>query len=168
MKPVLSMLGLMVLLFSCMFAKVDNSTVPDLDLERYLGTWYEIARFDHGFEKGIQFATADYSMRPDGKVSVVNEGYKDGKRKTSVGKARTTSDPGRLRVSFFGPFYADYRVMMVTPDYGYALVGSRSAGYLWVLSRTPDMPLSVLDSLLEEAQARGYDMEKLTMVTQNY
>lgn len=168
MKLVLSSLSLMALLLASMSATFDNSTVPNLDIQRYMGTWYEIARFDHGFEKGLQFATANYSMRPDGKVKVVNSGYKNGERKISEGKAKTTDTPGLLRVSFFGPFYSDYRVMMITPDYNYALVGSRSKKYLWVLSRTTDMPLSVLNSILDEAKVRGYNTNRLIMVRQEY
>ncbi|MCQ2131620.1 MAG: lipocalin family protein [Bacteroidales bacterium] len=168
MKLVLSSLSLMALLLTSMLASFDNSTVPYLDLPRYMGTWYEIARFDHSFEKGLQFATAKYSMRPDGKVRVVNSGYKNGERKISEGKAKTTDTPGLLRVSFFGPFYSDYRVLMLTSNYDYALVGSRSKKYLWVLSRTPDMPLSILNSILDEAKARGYNTNRLIMVKQEY
>lgn len=143
---------------------VDNSTVPSLDLDRYLGHWYEIARFDHRFERGMEEAEAFYSLRTDGKVDVRNSGVRDGVRKVSRGKAKLTADPARLRVSFFGPFYSDYRVMMLDEDYQYALVGSKGAQYLWILSRTPQLPAETLQAVLAEASRRGYDTSKLIQV----
>ena len=92
--------------------KVDNAPVAALDLSRYLGEWYEIARFDHSFERDVEQAKANYSLKDDGTIEVVNSGIKNGKPKTAVGKGKTTDTPGLLRVSFFGPFYADYRVML--------------------------------------------------------
>ena len=92
--------------------KVNNAPVSALDLNRYLGEWYEIARFDHSFERGVEQAKAKYSLKDDGTIEVVNSGIKNGKSKTAVGKGKTTDTPGLLRVSFFGPFYADYRVML--------------------------------------------------------
>ena len=93
--------------------KVDNAPVAALDLNRYLGEWYEIARFDHSFERGVEQAKANYTQNADGTIKVVNSGIKDGKPKTAIGKGKTTDTPGLLRVSFFGPFYADYRVMLI-------------------------------------------------------
>lgn len=151
----------------CRAQTVDNATVPSLDLGRYLGKWYEIARFDHSFEKGMQFATADYSIQSNGNVKVVNSGMKDGKMSSSVGKAKLTETSGLLRVSFFGPFYSDYRVLMVDDDYGYALVGSKSPKYLWILSRAPKLPGGILHDILVEATRRGYDTSKLTWVNQD-
>ena len=151
--------------FGCRAQKVDNSTVASLDPERYLGKWYEIARFDHGFERGLDFATAEYSMTNDCKsVKVVNRGIKDGKLKTSNGKAKFTGTPGLLRVSFFGPFYSDYRVMMLSDNYDYALVGSKSGKYLWILSRTKQLPVNVESKILDEATSRGYNIEDLIWV----
>jgi lipocalin len=149
----------------CMCAPVvDNSSVPSLDLDRYLGTWYEIARFDHSFERGVEAAKAVYTLNKDGSVKVVNSGLKAGKPKTAVGKGKRTDKPGLLRVSFFGPFYADYRVMRIDADYNYALVGSGGAGYLWILSRTKEMPEKVKVEFLAEAKRRGYDTGKLIWV----
>ena len=116
--------------------KVDNTPVAALDLNCYLGEWYEIARFDHSFERGVEKAKANYTLNEDGTIKVVNSGVKDGKPKTAIGKGKRTETPALLRVSFFGPFYADYRVMMIDEDYTYALVGSGSADYLWMLSLT--------------------------------
>jgi lipocalin len=140
---------------------VDNSPVSSLDLDRYLGTWYEIARFDHSFERGVEEAKAVYTLNKDGTVKVVNSGIKNGKPKTAVGKGKRTDEPGLLRVSFFGPFYADYRVLMIDADYSYALVGSGGADYLWILSRTTSLPDGVKSAILAEATRRGYDTSKL-------
>ena len=146
--------------------KVDNAPVAALDLNRYLGEWYEIARFDHSFERGVEQAKANYSLKDDGTIEVVNSGIKNGKPKTAIGKGKRTDTPALLRVSFFGPFYADYRVMMIDEDYTYALVGSGSADYLWILSRTSGLPETAKSELLAEAQRRGYDTDKLIWVRQ--
>ena len=144
--------------------KVDNAPVVALDLNRYLGEWYEIARFDHSFERGIERAKAVYTLNEDGTIKVVNSGINDGKPKKAVGKGKRTNTPALLRVSFFGPFYADYRVMMIDADYTYALVGSGGADYLWILSRTPTLADDAKSALLVEARRRGYDTGKLIWV----
>ncbi len=146
--------------------KVDNVPIAALDLNKYLGDWYEIARYDHSFERGLDYCKANYALREDGKISVTNTGIKEGKQKTSNGKAKTTDVPALLRVSFFGPFYSDYRVMLLDADYQWALVGSKSAKYLWILSRTPQLSQQTLDTILAEAQRRGYDTTKLIWVKQ--
>lgn len=143
----------------------DNSVIG-VDLNRYLGSWYEIARFDHGFERGMYATKANYTLNEDGTIEVVNSGYKKGKFKMSVGKAKTTDTSGLLRVSFFGPFYSDYRVLMLDPDYRYALVGSKSKNYLWILSRTPYLHIDDIDLLLNEAESRGYEVTDLIWVDQ--
>ena len=146
--------------------KVDNTPVAALDLSRYLGEWYEIARFDHSFERGIERAKASYTLNEDGTIKVVNSGIKDGKPKTAIGKGKRTDTPALLRVSFFGPFYADYRVMKIDADDTYALIGSGGAGYLWILSRTPTLADDAKSELLSEAKRRGYDTDKLIWVKQ--
>lgn len=151
---------------NCNGQKVDNSTVKSLDLNRYLGEWYEIARFDHSFERGLTHAKAQYSLNEDGTVTVRNSGVKNGEHKVSKGKAKVTDTVGLLRVSFFGPFYSDYRVMMLSEDYNYALVGSGSSKYLWILSRLPVVPEDILHQILDVAKARGYDTSKLIWVEQ--
>ena len=140
--------------------KVDNVPVAALDLNRYLGEWYEIARFDHSFERGVEQAKANYTQNADGTIKVVNSGVKDGKPKTPIGKGKMTDTPGLLRVSFFGPFYADYRVMLIDKDYTYALVGSGSADYLWILSRTPSLDGDAKVAILDEIHRRGYGIAK--------
>lgn len=151
--------------------KIDNSTIKEIDLNRYMGRWYEIARFDHFFERGLVGCVAEYSFRDDGLIKVVNTGYKrsfDGKFKESVGKARVKDSgiPGQLEVAFFLNFYGDYYVLELAPDYSYVLVGSSSDDFLWILSRTPKMKKEDLDFLLMRAQQRGYDISKLIMVEQ--
>ena len=146
--------------------KVDNTPVAALDLNRYLGEWYEIARFDHSFERGIEQAKASYTLNEDGTIKVVNSGIKAGKPKTAIGKGKLTDTPALLRVSFFGPFYADYRVMKIDKDYAYALVGSGGADYLWMLSRTRVLSDAAKSELLADAKRRGYDTDKLIWVKQ--
>lgn len=148
----------------------DNSTVKEFDLNRYLGEWYEIARYDHSFERGLDNTMAQYILQDNGKVIVLNTGWKDGKFKLAEGKAKypdPTGEPGALRVSFFLFFYSDYNVMMVDENYQISLVGSKSENYLWILSRTPKPDPALLQMVLDEAQARGYDTSKLIWVDQS-
>ena len=148
----------------------DNSPVSQFDLSKYLGTWSEIARFDHSFERGMDNVIAEYLLREDGKIDVVNSGWKDGKFKVADGKAKQPdplADPAHLEVSFFLFFYSDYNVMMIDDDYQIALVGSKSPKYLWILSRTPYVTDSVMDLVLEEASSRGYDINNLIWVDQS-
>ena len=143
---------------------VDNSVIGNIDINRYLGSWYEIARFNHRFERGIEQSKAQYTLREDGNIDVLNTGTKNGKPKTAKGIAKRTDTPALLRVSFFGPFYGDYRVMLLDEDYRYSLVGSGTHDYLWILSRTPQLSESDKSAILAEAQRRGYDTSKLIWV----
>ena len=148
----------------------DNSTVDEFDLSRYLGEWYEVARYDHSFERGLDNTMAEYILQDDGKVVVLNTGWKNGKFKLAEGKAKypdPEGEPGALRVSFFLFFYSDYNVMMVDENYQISLVGSKAEKYLWILSRTPEPDPALLDMVLEEAQKRGYDTSKLIWVDQS-
>ncbi len=149
--------------------EMNTATVRELDLQRYLGIWYEIARFDHSFERGLVGVTATYSMRGDGKIRVLNQGYKntlDGTLSIAEGKAKLTGEPGKLKVSFFWIFYAGYFVMELDENYRWALIGSKSDNYLWILSRTPKLDESVKNLILEKAKNRGYDTSKLIWVDQ--
>ena len=145
---------------------VDNSVVKALDLNRFLGSWYEVARFDHFFERGMSHTKANYMICGDGDIDVINTGIKDGKPKTAKGKAKRTDIPSLFRVSFFGPFYSDYRIMLLDADYQYMLIGSGSDNYLWILSRTPFLSEEAKTNILSEAQRRGYDTDKLIWVKQ--
>ena len=148
----------------------DNSTVKEFDLSRYLGLWYEIARYDHSFEKGMDNTMAQYILQDDGTVVVLNTGWKNGKFKLAEGKAKykdPEGDPGHLRVSFFLFFYSDYNVMMVDENYQISLVGSKAEKYLWILSRTPVPDPDLLRMVLDEAEQRGYDTSQLIWVDQS-
>lgn len=160
---------ILITIFCAFFAcrstlTVDNSTVNTLDLYRYMGKWYEIARYDHSFERDMTHCMTTYTLRDNGTILVTNKGKKNGKWKTSTGKAKLTKDPGVLRVSFFGPFYSDYRVLMLAPDYSYALVGGSSDDYLWILSRTPQLKQDSRNLIVSEIQRRGYDAQSLIWV----
>ena len=148
----------------------DNSTVREFDLSRYLGEWYEIARYDHSFERGMDNTMAQYILQEDGKVVVLNSGWKNGDYKIAEGKAKypdPENKPGALKVSFFLFFYSDYNVMKVDEDYQISLVGSKSDKYLWILSRTPVPDQDLLESVLIEAERRGYDTSQLIWVDQS-
>ncbi len=151
---------------------IDKTVVKELDLERYLGKWYEIARFPHSFEDGLVGVTATYSMRPDGKIKVINQGYVgslNGKLKTAEGKAKIPdkSKPANLKVAFFLFFYGEYNVLELdSENYQWAMIGSSSDKYFWILSRTPQMDAKIYSMLLEKAKSRGYDLSKIIKVEQ--
>lgn len=145
---------------------VDNTAVKTLELDRYLGKWYELARFDHRFERDMKQCTATYTLKDNGTITVMNQGMKHGKWKVSEGKAKVTDHLGVLRVSFFGPFYSDYRILMLAPDYSYALIGGSSDDYLWILSRTPQLKEETRNQIILEAKRRGYKTEELIWVEQ--
>lgn len=162
-------MALAAMFFSaCDATEIDNSTVKAVDLNRYLGSWYEIAKYDHVFERGLDYAMANYTLREDGKIDVLNTGIKDGRAKDAKGIAKTTNIPGLLKVSFFGPFYSDYRIMMLDTNYQYVLVGGSNDKYLWILSRTPQLDEATKALILAEADKRGYDTSKLIWVKQQW
>lgn len=143
--------------------------VDNFELNRYLGAWYEIARLDHSFERGLTHVTAEYSMRDDGGVRVLNRGYsaKDNAWKAVEGKAYFVegADRGYLKVSFFGPFYGSYVVFGLDHEqYQYSLVSGPTKSYLWILARKPAMDEATKTMLIEKAQASGFDTSKLIFV----
>ena len=142
--------------------------VKELELTRYMGKWYEIARFDHRFERGLDRVTAVYSLCDDGKIEVINSGYKDGRLHEARGKAKMPDpdEPGKLKVSFFWFFYSDYFILELDEEYSSVLIGSSSDKYLWILSRTPKLPDNKLKKLLTKAVNRGYDTGKLIYINQ--
>ncbi len=170
MKIVLILL-LLVLLLTCVVCSpaadcIDRATVPSLDLDRFLGHWYEIARFDHRFERNLEAVETDYTLQPNGSIRVENRGTHDrtGQRKRSIGKAHTTRTPGRLRVSFFWFFYSDYNVLEIGDKYDWMLIGSRSPRFLWILSRTPLLDIETTNHILQLARNRGYATSRLLFV----
>jgi len=171
-------LALSFLLFICCcmnstLSGPDKTTVKELDIEKYAGKWYEIARFPNRFEKNLDCVTATYTIRNDGKINVLNEGYmlsSGGKYKKARGIAKIPDkkEPGKLKVSFFLFFFADYYVLELdNTSYQYALVGSSTDRYLWILSRTPEMADSTLNMLINKAKERGYNTDTFINVTQD-
>ena len=158
------------LLAGCVGKPAGVEPVTGFELQRYLGSWYEIARLDHSFERGLTKITADYSLREDGGVRVLNRGYAADKKewKEAEGKAYFVNSPDEayLKVSFFGPFYGSYVVMALDDNYRYALVSGPDTSYLWILSRTPQLAPAVKDELVKKAQAAGFDTSKLIFVEQ--
>ena len=140
-------------------------TVDSVDLSRYSGTWYEIARYPNRFQRECQSDTkAEYTLRKDGKVQVVNScRQKDGKVKTARGTAKVADKAtnAKLRVTFFWPFYGDYWIIGLSSDYRYAIVGEPKRKYLWILSRTPEMDETTYQEIVKQIRAAGYDPDKL-------
>ncbi|MDD2297807.1 MAG: lipocalin family protein [Sphaerochaetaceae bacterium] len=146
-------------------------TIDSLDLERYLGRWYEVARYQKGFEKNIVGTTAEYSLREDGRVQVVNSGFKktlDGSYTSVKAVAWRPDDavPGALKVKFFGLFTSDYLVFGLDEDYQWALVGNNERDSLWFLSRTHELSEETIATMQSIATAQGYDLDKLYFVPQ--
>jgi len=143
--------------------------VRDFELEPYLGTWYEIARLDHSFERGLSRVTATYSPREDGGVKVVNRGYdaEAGEWEEAVGRAYFIEEPnvGRLKVSFFGPFYGGYNVIALDEDYRWSLVAGPNRDYLWILARSPDLAEDVVADLVARAERLDFPTEELIYVS---
>ncbi len=140
--------------------------ITGFELERYLGTWHEIARLDHSFERGLTDVTAEYSLRDDGGVRVINSGYsaEQGGRQSAEGKAYFVDNPdiGRLKVSFFGPFYGAYNIIALDKkDYRYVMIAGNSRDYLWILARTPVLEPQILQALVEQAKSLGFPTEDL-------
>jgi apolipoprotein D and lipocalin family protein len=154
-------------------AGVSTKTIPPVegfDLNRYLGTWYEIARMPHRFEKGLSRVTAEYSLFPDGKVRVLNKGFKTEKNKWSEAKGKAwvpdPAAPARLKVRFFWPFSAEYKIIRLDPEYGWAVVTSGSTDYLWILCRRPVMDEALYQSLVQFLKDNGFDTNRLIRVEQ--
>ena len=158
----------MLLLIGCTGKPDGVLPVEGFDLDRYLGTWYEIARLDHSFERGLSNISANYSLRSDGGVRVLNRGFlaKKGEWEDAEGKAYFVGAPdqGYLKVSFFGPFYGSYIVFELDDDYQYAFVSGPDTSYLWLLSRTPKVDQAVIDHFIERASSLGFDTGKLIYV----
>ncbi|RVU86654.1 lipocalin [Leucothrix sargassi] len=158
-------------LSACTGMPAGVTPVKDFELNRYLGTWYEVARLDHSFERGLEKVSAQYSLNPNGSVKVVNRGYSPAKKKwnEAVGKAKFVQDPttGHLKVSFFGPFYGSYVVFELDKQgYEYAFVSGPDLSYLWLLSRKKTVSPEIKARFLEQAKEIGFDTAKLIFVKQ--
>ncbi len=159
-----------MLLSACTSLPDGTEAVNDFELERYLGTWFEIARLDHSFERGLTDVTATYSLRDDGGVKVVNRGYDVDADDwdDAIGKAYFVDRPdvGRLKVSFFGPFYGGYNVLELdAANYQYALVAGPNRSYLWILARDPAIDRAIVDRLVEKARLLAFPVDELIYVT---
>ena len=162
-------IALFLLMTGCAGITENVKPVDSFRLDRYLGRWYEIARLDHSFERGLSRVTADYSMREDGGVRVLNRGYSEKERKWKEAKGKGYfvhgPDQGYLKVSFFGPFYGSYIVFELDhADYQYALVCGPDKSYLWILSRSPELRAEIRDRLIAKAAALGFDTGRLIFV----
>jgi len=164
-------LSIIFILFltGCVGVPDDIEPVKDFKLDRYLGKWYELARLDHSFERGLTKVTAEYSMQSDGGVKVVNRGFspEKGAWDEVVGKAYFVKGQhvGHLKVSFFGPFYSSYIILDLDQDnYQYAMVSGPNRSYLWILGRSPNVDKKVIDSLILKAAQLGFGTDKLIFV----
>ena len=174
-KTIFSIIVLLIVTLPCMYScssiPKGATAVTPFNKDKYLGKWYEIARMDFRFEKNMDHTTAEYSMRSDGKIKVVNRGFKTtkNKNKVAVGKAKFRGDNnvGALKVSFFGPFYAAYNVIAIDDNYRYALVAGKNLHYLWILSREKTIPEEIKKDYLKQAQAIGFNTEELVWVKQD-
>lgn len=170
--PVLRILLLCSLLLTgCSGLPIGITPVGNFQLERYLGKWYEIARLDHSFERGLSDVSAQYRWQADGSVEVINRGYsaEQGAWREAVGKALPIGEAtqGSLKVSFFGPFYGGYHVVALDErDYRWSLVVGPSREYLWILSRERTLPPDVRQQLLARARELGFDTSRLIRVGQ--
>ena len=142
--------------------------VPHVELEKYLGKWYEIAHLPAKFQEGCNETTATYTLLKDGSISVLNQSTKNGKMKQAKGKAKVVdkNSNAKLKVTFFWPFYGDYWIIKLGNDYDYSVVGTPNRKYLWILSRTPQMDDKLYSQLVEYAKSKGFDVSKLIKTLQ--
>jgi len=163
-------LTVMMLLTACSGVPQGLQPVSGFELERYLGRWYEIARLDHSFEHGLTHVTAEYRLLPEGRVEVINHGFDPAKAAwrdaKGVARFQGARDIGSLEVSFFGPFYGAYNVLVLDADYRYALVAGPSRDYLWILARDPKLDHATLEALVARAKEWGFATDALIYVDQ--
>jgi apolipoprotein D and lipocalin family protein len=156
---------------SCNIPDRTLQVVETVDLNRYTGTWYEIARFTHSFEKDLKCVTATYSLRSDGKIDVLNQGHKINesivKKAKGVARIPDKAVPGKLKVTFFWPFSGDYWILVLGENYEYVLIGAPSRKYLWILSRSKILDENVFNRLVEKAKAQGFDIGRLERTGQD-
>lgn len=172
--PVLLLAG--CLLAACKQVPEGITVVDHVDPDKYIGKWYEIARLDHSFERGLEKVTATYSLRDDGGIKVINRGYNPEKREweEAEGKAYFTEPanadgtyPGKLKVSFFGPFYGAYNIIALDkPGYNYVMLTGPDRSYFWILSRTPQLAESIKSKLIAQAKSLGFETDRFIYVAQ--
>ncbi|ERS88571.1 outer membrane lipoprotein Blc [Marinobacter sp. EVN1] len=166
----MAVIALLFLIAGCTGVPKGIEPVTGFDQQRYLGTWYEIARLDHFFERGLSQVTAEYTLNEDGSVKVINRGYNEekGEWEEAEGRAKFVgdSDVGHLKVSFFGPFYGSYVVFGLDDDYTTAYLTSYNRDYLWLMSRTPEVSEEVLEAFKARAEAEGFELGELIVVEQ--
>lgn len=163
-----------VLLFpfwSCKMAPKNVKAVSNFDIKKYLGTWYEIARFDFIHEKNLRNVTANYTLNKDGSITITNKGFnvKTKQWQEAIGKARfqKNTTTGALKVSFFGTFYTGYNIIALDSEYKSALVVGKNYKYMWILSRTPNLSEAICKNYLEQANALGFNISKVVWTNQN-
>lgn len=150
----------------CAGSNEQLAAVTEFQPGKYMGVWYEVARLPHYFERGMDYVEAEYTLNQDGTIRVENRGVRGNEKRKIVGKAKLKFPgkqplPGELRVSFFGPFYSDYRILELPPDYSYAVVTGSSRDYLWILSRKPVMDRKLLDAILQRLRQWNFAVGKL-------
>jgi apolipoprotein D and lipocalin family protein len=168
---ILIVLVMIFSLCSCLSIPKGVTPVSHFEKENYLGKWYEIARFDLKFERGLNNTTAEYTVRKDDKIKVTNRGfdYKNQIWKEAIGKAKFSGEDTKamLKVSFFGPFYSGYNVIAIDAEYNYALVCGSSFKYLWILSREKSIPVNIRQDYLEKAEKFGFKTSNLLWIEHN-
>ena len=163
---------ILLLISGCLGIPEDVQPVDNFDLNKYLGKWYEIARLDHSFERGLNNVSAEYSMRDDGGINVLNRGFsiEDQEWSSAEGRAYFVEKPdiGYLKVSFFRPFYGSYIIFELDKEnYQYAFVCGPDKDYLWLLSRTPTVNKELIDRFIEKSKSLGFETENLISVEHN-
>ena len=157
-----------VFITACTVLPDNVEPVRNFDPERYLGTWYEIARLDHSFERDLERVTATYELNDDGSIAVLNKGFNTEKAEwrqaEGVAKPMGSNDIGHLKVSFFGPFYGTYAVFELADDYSYAFVSGYNTDYLWLLAREPQINVDVRERFMARSQALGFETADLIWV----
>lgn len=163
---------IVLFLSGCTGIPADIKPVDNFSLKQYLGKWYEIARLDHSFERGLTQVSAEYSLRDDGGVRVINKGFSSEKKewKEAEGKAYFVrgNNEGYLKVSFFGPFYGSYVVFELDEEaYQHAFVAGYNKSYLWLLARTPTVSKEVIDQFINKSKEAGFNTDKLIFLGEN-
>lgn len=166
-----SLLLFIALLAGCSYTPKDIQPITGVEPDKYIGTWYEIARLDHSFEQGLEQVTATYSKLDDGGIKVINRGYNPETKewKEAEGKAYFIDNPGvgKLKVSFFGPFYGGYNIIDLDKTYyNYVMICGPNKSYFWILSRTPQLPYPIKAQLIARAKELGFETNKLIYVKQ--